>query len=114
MKTQEIEMSEKSGFRRFRPVLLASAVVAAMLVLPRPAFAWWHGGWGPGLSVGIVIPPILPPPVYYPPPPIYYAPPAAYYAPPASYAPPGQVWIPGHYNARGVFVPGHWALAEHK
>ena len=100
-------MSETPQLRSFRPAAVASVAVAAMLMLPHSAFAWWHGGWGPGLSVGIVIPPILPPP------PVYYAPPPVYYTPAPVYsAPPGQVWIPAHYNAQGVYVPGHWALAE--
>jgi len=49
-----------------------------------------------------------------PPPPAYYSPPpAAYYGSPAPvyYSPPAyhhRVWIRGHYNSYGQWVPGHW------
>jgi len=41
-------------------------------------------------------------PYYYPPPvpaPVYYAPPPAYRA---------RVWVRGHYDRYGAWVPGHW------
>ena len=45
-------------------------------------------------------------PAYYGPPPAYYAPAPAYYAP-GPYR--GEtVWIRGHYNRDGYWVPGHW------
>jgi hypothetical protein len=34
-------------------------------------------------------------------------PPPAYYTPPPSYGPPSSCYVPGHYNRRGFWVPGH-------
>ena len=50
-----------------------------------------------------------PPPVFAAPPPRVYAPPPVYAAPPPYVAPgPRRVWVPGHYNRWGRWVPGHW------
>jgi hypothetical protein len=81
---------------------LAALGVAAM---PGQANAWWRG---PGIGIGLWVPPVVvaPPPVYAPPP-AYYAPPAAYYAP----APQG-VWVPPHWQGGYWFPaigPEHWA-----
>ncbi len=95
---------------------LGLIALAAGMLAPQPAFAYWHGGgwgggwrggpgywgggyWGPrGYYYG---PPVVvvPPPVYYPPPPVYYAPPPVYYAPPA--APP----VSAPVVARSCFTP---------
>jgi len=78
---------------------LAALGVAAM---PGQANAGWRG---PGIGIGIWVPPIVvaPPPVYVPPPAYYAPPPVAYYAPA-----PGHVWVPAHWEG-GYWVPGHWA-----
>ncbi len=76
---------------------LAALGVAAM---PGQANAWWRG---PGIGIGIALPPLVvaPAPVYVPPP-VYYAP------PPVAYYPPQQVWVPPHWHG-GFWVPGRWA-----
>ena len=75
---------------------LAALGVAAM---PGQANAWWRG---PGVGIGIWVPPVVvaPAPVYAPPP-AYYAP------PPVAYYPPQRVWVPAHWQG-GYWVPGHW------
>jgi hypothetical protein len=77
---------------------LAALGVAAM---PGQANAWWRG---PGIDIGIALPPVVvaPAPVYVPPPAYYAPPPVAYYPPP------GQVWVAPHWQY-GYWVPGHWA-----
>lgn len=77
---------------------LAALDVAAM---PGQANAWWRG---PGIGIGIALPPVVvaPAPVYVPPPAYYAPPPVAYYPPP------GQVWVVPHWQ-NGYWVPGHWA-----
>jgi hypothetical protein len=79
--------------------LTGAAVCAALalpVLLPRPAEAWWaRAGWG-GVAVAA-------PPVVVAPPPVVVAPPVVAYA-----RPPVARWIPGHYNWRGFWVPGHW------
>ena len=76
---------------------LAALGVAAM---PGQANAWWRG---PGIGVGIWVPPIVvaPAPAYVPPP-VYYAPPPAAY-----YGPAQRVWVPPHWE-NGYWVPGRW------
>jgi hypothetical protein len=86
-------------------VLLGGAVaacLAAPLVTPAPAQAWWahpgwHAGWGwhagfgwrGGVFVGV---------------------PRVVVGPPVVYAPPayGYRWIPGYYTPAGVYVAPHW------
>ena len=82
--------------------MLGAAALAALvpLLAPRPALAWWRGGFG--VTIGL---PVVPPPVFYAPPPVYYAPPVVAYAPPPPRRP---VWVPPYWT--GVYwVPGHWA-----
>jgi hypothetical protein len=70
--------------KTLRLAALGMLAMAAILLSPTHADAWWRGGvWveGPG-------PIIVGPPVVYPPPPVYYAP------PPVVYAPPPQVYDP--------------------
>lgn len=83
------------------PRVAAAAAVLAALALPllRPvqARAWWVGG--------VVVPPV------YVAPPVVVAPPVIVAAPPPAvvYGPrPVARWVPGHYNWRGFWVPGHW------
>jgi uncharacterized membrane protein len=68
---------------------------AALLVTPRPALAWRHGGWGPGIVIGIP-PPVMAPPGYYDGPPAGYydGPPPGYYSVPQ---PLGQACYAGPY-----------------
>lgn len=66
---------------------LLVAAAFAIVAVPAPAFAWRHGGWGPGVFIGIVPPVVVAPPGYY------YAPPAYYYAP----QPAGQACYAGPY-----------------
>ena len=83
---------------------LAAIGIPAM---PASANAWWRG---PGVGIGIFVPPIyVAPPPYYGPPPYYAPPPVAYYAPPPgySYGPPHRYWVPDHWE-RGYWVRGHW------
>jgi hypothetical protein len=73
------------------------ATLAGTALLPHSAHAWWvRGGWGwGGGGVVIGVPPIVVrPPVVV--------------APPVAYAQAGPHWMPGHYNWRGYWVPGHW------
>ena len=73
---------------------LATIGIAAA---PKPANAWWHGGYGYGCcygGVGIFVPPVV------------VAPPPAYYPSPAYYAP-QRAWIPAHWE-NGYWVPAHW------
>ncbi len=75
-----------------------AAVLAAPLLAPAPAQAWWarpgwgwgwHGGWGwrGGVFIGA---------------------PAVVVGPPVAYAPAPYRWIPGHYTPYGAWVPPHW------
>ena len=77
---------------------LAAIGIPAM---PASANAWWRG---PGVGIGIFVPPIYvaPPPYYAPPPVAYYAPPPGYY-----YGPPHRYWVPDHWE-RGYWVRGRW------
>jgi hypothetical protein len=73
--------------RRFGGVAaaLGAAAICGSMIVPHPALAWWG-------------------PAYAGPPRVYYAPPPAYYYA----APPRAHFVPGHYNWRGFWVPGHW------
>lgn len=71
---------------------LATIGIAAA---PKPANAWWRGGYGCCYGVGVFVPPVV------------VAPPPAYYPAPAYYAP-QRAWIPAHWE-NGYWVPGHWA-----
>jgi len=88
-------VAKPSIFRRMARGAVLLAVAALPALAPAPARAWWvRGGWGwvPGPL------PVRPAPVVVPPGPVALAP-----APP--YRP---VWVPGHLNRRGRWVPGHW------
>jgi hypothetical protein len=82
---------------RSKKLLAGGAVCAALaagVLFPSSAQAYWgpgwgwHAGWGwrPGVVVGVA--PVVGAPVY-----------------PA----PGYRWVPAHYTWNGYFVPGHWA-----
>jgi hypothetical protein len=87
---------------------LAGAVAMGAVALPRPAEAYWGGGWRGGFVIGIAPPPVLvAPPVVYAPPPVVYAPPP----PPVAYAPPPSpqhVWVPPYWTGT-YWIPGHWS-----
>jgi hypothetical protein len=71
------------SFRAGRVVALGAVALGALAIAhPKPAEAWWRGGYWYG--------PPIPPPVYYAPRPYYAAPPPVYYAPP----PPPPVYYP--------------------
>jgi len=78
--------------------------VAAPLLTPQPAQAWWHGagwgyhpgwgwhgGWGWGWRGGVYVgvPPVV-------------------VGAPVGYAPYGYHWVPGYYARGGVWVAPHW------
>ena len=71
-------------------VLCAAGVGVAGAPKPAQARVW----------VGIGVPFVVAPPVYYPPP--------AYYPPPPYYPPPRRVWVPPHREGP-YWVRGHWA-----
>jgi hypothetical protein len=54
--------------RTLRGMVLVVVVLAGLPAAP--ARAWWHGGWGLGINIGL---PLYPPAYYYPPP-CYYRP----------------------------------------
>lgn len=86
-----------------KPLGAISAVVGlvafCVAVLPSHANAWWRG---PGIGIGVWVPPVVvaPGPVYVPPP-AYYAP------PPIAYEAPARQWVPPHWEGP-YWVPGHW------
>ncbi|HMG49279.1 MAG TPA: hypothetical protein VK597_01705 [Inquilinus sp.] len=125
--------------RRAAVFAALGAALALPMMMSTPAEAWWRGGgWGggwhgggwcchSGVSIGIGLPLVVPPPVYYGPPPVYYAPPPVYAQPPVVYQqapvygqapvyaqprvvdaqPPQRIWVPGYWRGGG-WVEGHW------
>ena len=81
--------------RRWLAGAAICGAVAVPALLPAPAQAWWaRAGWGWG-GVAVAVPPV-------------YAAPAVVVPPPVAYVPPPVArWVPGHYNRRGWWVPGH-------
>jgi hypothetical protein len=74
--------------------------VAAPLLAPTQAKAWWGprwGGWGWGWGWR---------PAFVVAPPVYLGAPGPYYA--AAYPPPYARWVPGYFDARGYWVGSHW------
>jgi hypothetical protein len=89
-------------FKRLGTISAVAGLAAlGLAAMPGQANAWWRG---PGIGIGVVLPPVVvaPAPVYVPPPAYYAPPPVAYYAPP-----PQRVWVPPHWQG-GYWVPGHW------
>jgi hypothetical protein len=89
-------------FKRLGAISAVAGLAAlGVAALPGQANAWWRG---PGIGIGIALPPVViaPAPVYVAPPAYYAPPPVAYYPPPA-----GQVWVAPHWQ-NGYWVPGHW------
>jgi hypothetical protein len=70
-------------------------------------FPFLVAGAAVGTAAAIVTAPFCPycGPYYYPP-----APAPAYYAPPPPR--PHRVWVRGHYNSHGAWVPGHWRYRQ--
>lgn len=89
-----------TGFKRS---LAAAAVAgAALLPLSTPALAW-RGGVvvGLGIPARVVVVPrvIVPAPVVLP----------QVMAVAPAYAHGPRYWVRGHHDARGFWIPGHWA-----
>ena len=97
--TEVLSMSNGiAGLWRWLAGAMVCMALALPILLPRPANAWWaRGGWGWG-GVAVAVPPVV-----VAPPPVLVGPPVVAYAPP-----PVARWVPGHYNWRGFWVPGHW------
>jgi hypothetical protein len=90
------------SFKRLGAIsAIAGMAALGVAAMPGQANAWWRG---PGIGIGLWVPPIViaPPPVYAPPP-AYYAPPPVAYYPQA----PQRAWVPPHWQG-GYWVPGHW------
>lgn len=88
------------SFKRLGAIgAVAGLTAIGVAAMPGQANAWWRG---PGVGIGIWVPPVVvaPAPVYAPPP-AYYAP------PPVAWYPPQRVWVPAHWQG-GYWVPGHW------
>ncbi len=67
----------------------ALALALAIAAVPVSARAWEHSWWGSRVAIRGVVP-------------------APAYSPPFYVAPPPRIWVPGHYNWRGRWIPGHW------
>ena len=71
-------------------------VMVGLVAAAQPAMAWVRVGIGFRVPFPVVVTPVaavVPAPVVYPSAaPVYYQP----------------VWIPGHFNRWGAWVPGHW------
>lgn len=77
--------------------VLMVLVMVGLVAAAQPALAWVRVG------IGFRVP-------FFP---VVVAPVAAVVAAPVVYAPPRPVhyrpvWIPGHYNRWGAWVPAHW------
>ena len=96
--------------RRIITGVALAAALAVPVLMPAPAQAWWHAGWGwhggwgwhPGYNWGWRVgfgwgwwaPGV-----------VIAAPPVAVAAP--AYVPPYH-WVPGYYAPNGAWVPAHW------
>ena len=76
--------------------VLMVLVMVGLVAAAQPALAWVRVGIDVRLPFPVVVAPVAAvvaaPVVYAPPRPAYYRP----------------VWIPGHYNRWGAWVPAHW------
>jgi len=76
--------------------VLIVLVMVGLVAAAQPALAWVRVGIGFWVPVPVVVAPVAAvvaaPVVYAPPRPVHYRP----------------VWIPGHYNRWGAWVPAHW------
>ena len=76
--------------------VLMVLVMVGLVAAAQPALAWVRVGigfWVPFPVVVAAVPAVVAAPVVYAPPrPVHYRP----------------VWIPGHYNRWGAWVPAHW------
>lgn len=68
--------------------VLMVLVMVGLVAAAQPALAWVRVGIGFRVPFPVVVAPV----VYAPPRPVHYRP----------------VWIPGHYNRWGAWVPAHW------
>lgn len=89
-----------TGLRK--TLVVAGVAAACLLPMAKPALAWRTG-----VVVGIGIPaPVFVAPRVVVRAPVVAPPPVVVVRGP--YAPLPPRWVPGHYNWRGFWIPGHW------
>ena len=77
-------------------LVVMALVVVGLVAATQPALAWVRVG----INVGVPFPVVVTRAVAVGPAPVWHMQPApVYYRP---------VWLPGHVNRWGVWVPGHW------
>ncbi|MEN0076786.1 MAG: hypothetical protein AAGC69_20545 [Paracraurococcus sp.] len=76
-----------------RSAVALATLLSLPLLMPTPARAWWGpGGWHPPRPPVVVRHPVhVLPPIVVRPAPIHH-----------------PVWVPGHFDRFGDWVPGHW------
>ena len=90
-------MEDRVMLTGLRKTLVAAGVAAACLLpMAKPALAWRTGVV---VGIGIPAPVFVAPPVVVRPPVVVVH---------RAYAPLPPRWVPGHYNWRGFWIPGHW------
>lgn len=77
-------------------------VVVGLVSAAQPAFAWMRVG----INIGVPFPLFVAPVARVVAAPAVYAPSAPAYYQPAVH--PRHVWVPGHFNRWGAWIPGHW------
>ena len=82
--------------RYLRKGVVAVVVMVGLVAAAQPALAWVRVGVNVRVPFPVVVTPVaavVGAPVFHP------RPRVVYYQP---------VWIPGHFNRWGAWVPGHW------
>jgi hypothetical protein len=87
--------------RYLSKALVMVLVMVGLIAVAQPALA----GVRVGISIGLPFPVVVAPVATVAPAPWVYAPHRPVYVRPAVHRP---VWVPGHYNRWGGWVPGHW------
>ncbi|MDE2180534.1 MAG: hypothetical protein KGJ40_06775 [candidate division NC10 bacterium] len=77
-------------------LVVMALVIVGLIAVTRPALAWVRVG----INVGVPFPVVVTRAPVVVPTPVWYARPV-----PVAYRP---VWMPGHVNRWGAWVPGHW------